>query len=222
MFERNADNYSLRDQLALHKATVAVCGLGGGGGYVAEILARTGVGRLVLIDGDVFEDSNRNRQIGALGSTLGRGKAEVMAERLRDVSPWVRAEARPVFIGPETADLLAGADVVCDCVDGDGKRVLNELCRKLGVPYCTGGLSGECFHVAMFDDPERAADLYAGDTKGSFQANPAALLACSGFQAQAVVNFLLGRDRGTLNRILYCNMLTCALSVEEVNHAQVS
>ena len=82
MFERNADNYSLRDQLALHKATVAVCGLGGGGGYVAEILARTGVGKFILIDGDCFEDSNRNRQIGALGSTLGRLKVEVVGVRL--------------------------------------------------------------------------------------------------------------------------------------------
>ena len=100
MFERNADNYSLRDQLALHKATVAVCGLGGGGGYVAEILARTGVGKFILIDGDCFEDSNRNRQIGALGSTLGRLKVEVMAERLRDVSPWVSVSAHPAFIGP--------------------------------------------------------------------------------------------------------------------------
>ena len=137
MFERNADNYSLRDQLALHKATVAVCGLGGGGGYVAEILARTGVGKFILIDGDCFEDSNRNRQIGALGSTLGRLKVEVMAERLRDVSPWVSVSAHPAFIGPETADLLSGADVVCDCVDGDNKRVLNALCRDRGVPYCT-------------------------------------------------------------------------------------
>lgn len=222
MFERNADNYSLRDQLALHRATVAVCGLGGGGGHVAEILARTGVGRFILIDGDLFEDSNRNRQIGALGSTLGRGKAEVMAERLRDASPWVKVAAHPAFIGPETAGLLDGADVVCDCVDGDNKRVLNALCRERGVPYCTAGLSGERFHVAMFDDPARSEGLYAGDMRGSFQANPAALLACSGFQAQAIVNFLLGRDRGTLNRILYCNMLTCALSVEEVNHAHVS
>ena len=147
MFERNADNYSLRDQLALHKATVAVCGLGGGGGYVAEILARTGVGKFILIDGDCFEDSNRNRQIGALGSTLGRLKVEVMAERLRDVSPWVSVSAHPAFIGPETADLLSGADVVCDCVDGDNKRVLNALCRDRGVPYCTGGLSGERFQV---------------------------------------------------------------------------
>lgn len=70
MFERNADNYTLREQAALYRATVAVCGLGGGGGWVAEILARTGIGHFILIDGDRYEESNRNRQIGALGSTL--------------------------------------------------------------------------------------------------------------------------------------------------------
>ena len=219
MFERNADNYSLRDQLALHKATVAVCGLGGGGGYVAEILARTGVGKFILIDGDCFEDSNRNRQIGALGSTLGRLKVEVMAERLRDVSPWVSVSAHPAFIGPETADLLSGADVVCDCVDGDNKRVLNALCRDRGVPYCTGGLSGERFQVAMFSEPERSVGMYKVSGMASAQANPAALLACSGFQAQAIINILLGRDRGTLNRVMRCNAITCSISVEEVPHA---
>lgn len=219
MFERNADNYSLRDQLALHKATVAVCGLGGGGGYVAEILARTGVGKFILIDGDCFEDSNRNRQIGALGSTLGRFKVEVMAERLRDVSPWVSVSAHPAFIGPETADLLSGADVVCDCVDGDNKRVLNALCRDRGVPYCTGGLSGERFQVTMFSEPERSVGMYKISGMASAQANPAALLACSGFQAQAIINFLLGRDRGTLNRVMRCNAITCSISVEEVPHA---
>lgn len=218
MFERNADNYSLRDQLALHKATVAVCGLGGGGGYVAETLARTGVGKLILIDGDRFEDSNRNRQIGALGSTLGRLKAEVMAERLRDVSPWVSVVAHPVFITPETADLLSGADVVCDCVDGGNKRVLSAICRDKGVPYCTGGLSGERFQVAMFDKPEYGAGLYSGNMI-SLQANPATLLLCSGFQAQAIINFLLGRDTGTRNRIMWCNSMTCSISVEEVHHA---
>ena len=196
-----------------------MCGLGGGGGYVAEILARTGVGKFILIDGDCFEDSNRNRQIGALGSTLGRLKVEVMAERLRDVSPWVSVSAHPAFIGPETADLLSGADVVCDCVDGDNKRVLNALCRDRGVPYCTGGLSGERFQVAMFSEPERSVGMYKVSGMASAQANPAALLACSGFQAQAIINFLLGRDRGTLNRVMRCNAITCSISVEEVPHA---
>lgn len=218
MFERNADNYSLRDQLALHKATVAICGLGGGGGYVAEVLARTGVGKLILIDGDRFEGSNRNRQLGALGSTLGRLKVEVMAERLRDVSPWASVVAHSAFIGPETAELLSGADMVCDCVDGANKRLLSAICRDRHMPYCTAGLSGERFQVAMFDEPECGAGLYSGNMS-SLQANPATLLICSGFQAQAIINFLLGRDMGTRNRIMWCNSMTCSISVEEVHHA---
>lgn len=217
MFERNADNYTLREQARLQRAHVAVCGLGGGGGYVAEVLARVGVGRLTLIDGDRFEDSNRNRQIGALGSTLGRLKVEVMAERLRDVSPYVEVDVHPVFLGPDSAPLLTGADVVCDCVDGDNKLVLASLCRLLEVPYCTGGLSGSCFHVAMFDDPNVGASLYTREGPPSLQADPTALLLCAGLQARGILAWLLGRDTGTLNREIMVNCHTFALSVEDVH-----
>ena len=70
----------------LADATVAVFGIGGVGGWCAETLARSGVGAIDLYDGDVVSPSNINRQIVALHSTLGRQKAEVMAERVRDIN----------------------------------------------------------------------------------------------------------------------------------------
>lgn len=222
MFERNAHNYTPREQLALHRATTAVCGLGGGGGWVAEILARTGVGHLILIDGDRFDDSNRNRQIGALGSTLGRRKTEVMAARLRDISPHVTITTHDAFLDDTAlwADRLAGANIVCDCVDGSNKAILLRLCARLRKPYCTGGLNGRNWRVALFDDAANAAGLYAGPS-ASRQANPASLLACSGFQAQAIIDFLLGRPDTPRNRIIRFNGTTCSLSVEDF-HANLS
>ena len=72
---------------ALKNATVAVAGLGGVGAYAAEMTARAGVGRMIIIDSDTVSESNRNRQLLALCSTVGRPKTEVMAERLLDINP---------------------------------------------------------------------------------------------------------------------------------------
>jgi tRNA A37 threonylcarbamoyladenosine dehydratase len=71
----------------LQKATVAVIGLGGVGSYVAEALCRSSIGTLILIDADVVEPSNINRQLPALTSTMGRLKTEVVAERLKQINP---------------------------------------------------------------------------------------------------------------------------------------
>ncbi len=74
-------------QELLRHSSVMVLGLGGVGGHAAECLARSGIGRLILIDGDQIEVSNCNRQLAALTSTIGRSKAEVIAERCRDINP---------------------------------------------------------------------------------------------------------------------------------------
>lgn len=103
----------------LKKSRVAVFGLGGVGSFVAEALARAGVGELLLVDKDAVEESNLNRQLVALYSTVGRNKAEVMKARIADISPDCRAEARVCFYLPETADEfdLSRYDYVADAID---------------------------------------------------------------------------------------------------------
>ena len=103
----------------LARSHVAVFGLGGVGGHAAEALARSGLGALTLVDSDTVAESNLNRQIVALNSTLGRYKADVMAERIRDINPQCRITARRVFFGPETAELFdfSQYDYVVDCID---------------------------------------------------------------------------------------------------------
>ncbi len=88
----------------LRRSRVAVFGLGGVGGYVVEALARSGIGTLDLVDRDVVSVSNINRQIIALTSTVGRPKAEVAAERVRDIDPSVAVNTYTVFYNSETAD----------------------------------------------------------------------------------------------------------------------
>lgn len=98
----------------LRRAHVFLAGLGGVGAYAAEALARVGIGRLTLVDHDVVSASNTNRQLVALNSTLGRPKAEVMAERIGDINPECLVTLRTEFL---TSDNIPGLlDTPCDFV----------------------------------------------------------------------------------------------------------
>ena len=102
----------------LKNSHVAVFGLGGVGSWCAEALARCGVGKLTLVDSDSVAVSNINRQICALGSTVGKSKAQVMAERVRDINPDI--EARPVqglYDAEHPEEFFGAYDYIADCID---------------------------------------------------------------------------------------------------------
>ena len=103
----------------LRRAHVVLFGLGGVGGYVAEALARAGVGALTLVDDDRVAESNLNRQIIATADTVGMAKTTAAARRILSIHPRCRVVEKPLFYTPETADQvpLAGADYVVDAVD---------------------------------------------------------------------------------------------------------
>lgn len=139
----------------LAAASVAVFGLGGVGSYVAEALARAGVGRLVLVDGDTVADSNRNRQLCALTSTVGQSKAEVVAARVRDINPDCIAEPHTRFyLPPDGVGLIDGCDYVADAVDTvKAKLGLARECAEKGIPLisamgCGNKLDPTRFRVA--------------------------------------------------------------------------
>jgi tRNA A37 threonylcarbamoyladenosine dehydratase len=118
-FDRTARLLGDAGLARLAGATVTVIGLGGVGSFAAEALARSGVGRLILVDFDRICVTNVNRQLHALKGALGRRKAEVMAERLRLVNPDATIEARSEFYGPETSArlLVPEPDIVIDAID---------------------------------------------------------------------------------------------------------
>ena len=121
----------------LHRAHVAVFGVGGVGGHVCEALARAGVGELTLVDGDTVSLSNINRQIIALHSTVGRPKTEVMRERILDILPDCRVHALQRFYLPENADSLPldGFDYIVDAVDTVAAKLeLAVRAARQGVP----------------------------------------------------------------------------------------
>src|SRR3569623_2686858 len=118
-FERTRILRDAGEQARLAQAHGRGAGLGGGGSYCAEALARAGVGRLTLIDHDVVAVSNINRQLPALLSTVGQPKAELMAARIRDINPTCELTVIREFLIPETvADMVpADVDFVIDCID---------------------------------------------------------------------------------------------------------
>lgn len=104
----------------IKEAHVLIVGLGGVGAYVAEMLARAGVGQLTIADADIVSESNINRQLVALHSTIGRSKTSVLSERLRDINPEIRLNIWTEYIRDEkTNELLDAAkyDYVVDCID---------------------------------------------------------------------------------------------------------
>ena len=109
----------------LRRSHVLVVGLGGVGAYAAEQLARAGIGRMTIVDGDVVNITNRNRQLLALGSTQGRPKAEVMAERIRDINPEVELEVINRYMKDDAIIELVSKpyDFVVDAIDTVAPKV---------------------------------------------------------------------------------------------------
>ena len=104
----------------LRKAHVLVVGLGGVGAYAAEMLCRAGVGQMTIVDADTVQPTNINRQLPALHSTLGKPKAEVLAERFRDINPDIRLTVLPVYLKDESIpELLDNMrfDFIVDAID---------------------------------------------------------------------------------------------------------
>lgn len=149
-------------------ATVAVVGLGGVGAYAAEMLARAGVGHMVIVDNDTVGLSNRNRQLLALDSTLGKSKIEVMAERLKDINPDIELFQIKEYITPDNvAQVLGGivvegasqpvqVDFLVDAIDTLApKLALINHCVTNGVPLVSSMGSGAKYDVTKV----RIADL---------------------------------------------------------------
>lgn len=143
----------------LQRSRVAIFGIGGVGGYVAEALSRSGVGTFDLIDNDRVCLSNINRQIIATMDTIGRSKVEVMAERIRSINPDAVVHAHECFYLPETADRFdfRNYDYVVDAIDTvTGKIQLILQAREAGTPVISAMGAGNKLDPTRFE----VADIY--------------------------------------------------------------
>lgn len=124
--------------LKLHNSTVMIIGLGAVGGYALEALARAGVGRFILVDFDVFDETNINRQILALSSTVGEKKIEVAKKRVLDINPHCEVVLKDLFVNSDTLDDLLSekVDFVVDAIDAlNPKCCLIQALHEKGIPF---------------------------------------------------------------------------------------
>lgn len=170
-YARNRQTLSTAQQRRLFNSRVVIVGCGGLGGYLIEELARLGVGTLDLIDPDLFEEHNLNRQLLSSPALLGAPKAEAALRRVAEVNPAVTARAHRVALGAQNAaPLLRGADAVADGLDDlNARRALAVSCRALGIPLVHGAIAGWYGQVATQlpgEDLSPLLGVAGGDGKG--------------------------------------------------------
>jgi len=203
-FTRNTQALSASDQLVLLNSCVTVVGLGGLGGAVTEILARVGIGSLTLIDGDVFEPHNLNRQFLALEANIGESKAITAEKRVKQIDSSINVRNINTFLTSDNAEeMLDGSQAVCDCLDTISVRfILEKAAKKLTIPVISGavaGFSGQTLVIfpedqgfrAVYGDPDTAPEK--GSEKITGTVSPAVTLIAS-YMCCDLVNVLLQRN----------------------------
>lgn len=159
LFQRTARIIGEDGVNALKAATVAVFGTGGVGSYACEALGRAGVGHLIFIDKDVVDETNMNRQLVADLTTLGRDKAEIMAERVRRVNPSCDVQALVKRYNPSDDEFIPSlhADFIIDAIDDvPAKVAMAVCCWKHKIPEISSMGTGNRLHPEMLE----IADIY--------------------------------------------------------------
>ena len=152
MFEREELLIGKKINL-LKEKTVLVLGLGGVGGYVTESLVRAGIGHLILVDYDIVDVTNINRQIIALQSNIGKKKTICFKERIKDINPNCIVDLLDIFYGEDNKDILFNQkiDYIIDCCDSlNSKKILIEESFERNIPIISSMGTGNKFHPEQF------------------------------------------------------------------------
>ena len=196
-YSRNIPALSEAECAALRNKSVAVIGCGGLGGYLIEYLARIGVGSIRCVDGDVFDETNLNRQILSTTALLGKSKAEAAKARVQAINPDVQVQAYPVFLDAANArELIAGCDAVLDALDNiSARKILAQACNAENIPYVYGAIAGWVAQAAVcMPGEDLIQKLYPEDAvikdKSVLSFTPAL---CASMQAALCVKLLAGR-----------------------------
>jgi molybdopterin/thiamine biosynthesis adenylyltransferase len=222
-FRAQRGTFTAADQIKLLESTAAVIGAGGLGGPVCLYLARTGVGRIVVCDGDTFDESNLNRQALSDVSRIGLQKAGIAAETIETINPAVKVDPWPVWADETNLpEILAPAQVVLDCLDNLPARYLvQQAARNLGIPFIHCAVAGrEGVLMTVFPEDPGLEGLYGpiaapkAESAESFLGIPTVTPAImAGFQADEALNVLLNRPLGARMKLLHFD-----LSVPVIEH----
>ena len=226
-YQRNRNMISTEEQLQLFRSRIAVIGCGGLGGYVIEELARLGVGHIVAIDPDIFEEHNLNRQILSTPATLGKAKVDAALDRVAEINPAVTVTAvKDAFCMANGFELLAGVQVAVDALDSISYRLeLAEVCTAAGIPMVHGAIGGWYGHVAtQLPGDTTVQSIYrhwvAGKGIEQQLGNPAFTPAVvASLEVAEVCKILLGKGELLRHRKLSIDLLE--MEVHEISYQEV-
>jgi molybdopterin/thiamine biosynthesis adenylyltransferase len=219
-YVRNRISLSLADQLRLAGSRVTVLGAGGLGGQVISLLARVGVGMIVIVDKDMFDETNLNRQALSTTASIGKLKSEEAARVVAAINPAVRTECTVVEIKRSNCEkILRGADVIVDCLDSISVRLLaQDSAKALGVPLVHGAVGGfEGQLTTIFPEDEGLKLIYGGsEGEGDIRQRAESILGATAhaaclvgtFQAMEVLKILLKRGKIFRNILLHMDLET--------------
>ena len=209
-YARNIPTLTGAECEMLKQKRILVVGCGGLGGHILDQLARIGVGFLRVVDGDVFETSNLNRQLLSSVPLLGVSKAKAAADHIARVNPDVAVEAAEAFLSESNAEsLLENCDIVMDALDNiPSRRILAAACEKANIPYIYGAIQGWVAQAAISMPGDHLIDtLYPEEIeitdKSVLSFTPAL---CASMQTALCVKWLLGRSAET-GTIYYFDLL---------------
>ena len=209
-YERNVPALSEEECNILLGKRVLVVGCGGLGGHLIDMLARIGVGMLRVVDGDVFEPSNLNRQLLSEVPLLGVSKAKAAAAKISRVNPENSVEAVDSFLTEKNVRrLLLFCDVVLDGLDNiESRRILAKECERAGIPYIYGAVNGWVAQAAISMPGDHLVEkLYP---EGSVLKNKSVLsftpALCASMQVSLCVKLLTGRQVET-GKLYYFDLL---------------
>ncbi len=163
-YDRNFNTLSLEEQKKLGTSNVIVIGLGGLGGSVCEMLARVGIGHLTLIDGDVFEASNLNRQLLSEERLIGFPKAQAAKNRVNAINSEVIVTHFIEYVDESNLyERIKDADVVMDCLDSiDTRFKLQKAAQKASIPIVSGAIAGVAGQVTTIFPDDKGYELIYG------------------------------------------------------------
>ncbi len=214
---RNMNSLVPSDQIKLLESTIGIIGLGGLGGLVTETLARMGVGRLHLIDGDVFEAHNLNRQLLSSTDNLGQSKAEVAGIRVNTINPGIVVVISSAYIALDNADkLIESCDIVVDCMDNIPSRfILADAAKHANIPMVSAAIAGLFGHVTtIFPDGEGLESIFGPKGHGKRTKGIETSLGClapgvnliASLECTEVLKVLLSKPNTLKNKLLIVDL----------------
>lgn len=220
---RNEQTLTKEQNRNLRSKKVCVIGCGGLGGFIIELLARAGVLELTVVDGDVFEESNLNRQLFSTVDNLGHSKAVAAKERIRSVNPDVHVRALDLLLTAENAHgILIGHDLVIDALDSIQTRlVLEDAAHELEIPLVHGAIGGWYGQVGISYPGDRLLHrLYPRDAQKGVEeelGNPPFTPAfVAALQVCEAIKVLIGIEPLLRNKVCRIDLLTTEMEVFEL------